>query len=361
VVGRAALDPPDERRPGGRFSRGGAFPARAGCGKKWVKLFTGGAHVAARPLETRESAMGIYDRDYYRREGPSFLGSFAERGTMCKWLIAVNVAAFIVQMVTVVRGPRGVLDGWFTEALCLDASRVLHGEVWRLLTYAFLHSTSMVDHILWNMLFLFLFGRDVEDMYGPREFLTFYLVSAVAGGVAHVALVQIGWFPLSVVVGASGAVTAVLVLCAFHYPTRIILLFLILPVPIWLFVIFSVAKDFYSFLGAADHLHVAVDVHLAGAAFAFAYFKLHWRLTDLLPRVRTWQRKRSQPRLRVYREEEAPTPVTVAAAAPPEDEQLEAKMDAILAKISRTGKESLTDSERQLLLRASEVFKRRRR
>jgi membrane associated rhomboid family serine protease len=248
----------------------------------------------------------------------------------------------------------------------LDVSKVLHGEVWRLLTYAFLHSTSSWAHIVFNMLFLYWFGRDVEDLYGPREFLAFYLVSALLGGVAFVLADLAGLHGKhlpglsATCLGASGAVTAVLVLCAVHYPTRMILLFFILPVPIWLFVVFAVAKDAFDFLGGAQ-TGTAVDVHLAGAAFGFAYSQLHWRLTGLLPGLRTWQRRRSQPRLRVYREEEAPTPVTVAAAAPPEDEQLEARMDAILAKISRTGKESLTESERQLLLRASEVFKRRRR
>jgi len=242
--------------------------------------------------------------------------------------------------------------------------KVLHGEVWRLLTYAFLHSTSAIDHILWNMLFLFWFGSDVEDLYGPKEFLAFYLVSAVLGGVAHVVLGKMGWVVPAPVLGASGAVTAVLVLCACHFPTRIILLMFLLPVPIWLFVIFAVAKDFYSFLGSVNH-GVAVDVHLAGAAFGFAYYKLHWRLLNWLPQLRAWRQRLARPRLRVYRGEEeqalVEAPLKVSAAAPLEDEQLEAKMDAILEKISQTGKESLTESERELLLRASEVFKRRRR
>jgi membrane associated rhomboid family serine protease len=305
--------------------------------------------------------MGIYDRDYYRREGPSFLGSFADRGRVCKWLIALNVVAFIVQMVTREAGPYGgVEDGWFTQLFLLDVDKVLHGEVWRLLTYAFLHSTASVWHILFNMLFLWWFGSDVEDLYGPREFLAFYLTAAAAGGAAFV-LAALAHFspPGAQCLGASGAVTAVLVLCAFHFPSRIIYLFFILPVPIWAFVVFAVAMDAFVFLGGMQ-TGTAVSVHLAGAAFAFAYHKLHWRLTALVPGLRAWQRRRAQPRLRVYREEEAQTPVTVAATAPPDDEQLEARMDAILEKISRTGKESLTESERQLLLRASEVFKRRR-
>jgi hypothetical protein len=80
----------------------------------------------------------------------------------------------------------------------------------------------------------------------------------------------------------------------------------------------------------------------------------------LWPDFRALKRRLTRPPLRVYREEEPPTPVTVGATAPPDEEQLEAKMDAILEKISRSGKESLTESERQVLLRASEVFKRRR-
>src|SRR5205807_5684432 len=102
--------------------------------------------------------------------------------------------------------------------------------------------------ILFNMVFLWWFGSDVEDLYGPREFLLFYLASAFLGGVAFVAARLLG-FPGTLSLGASGAVTAVLVLCAIHYPTRIIYLFFLIPVPIWLFVVFSVAMDAFTLLG----------------------------------------------------------------------------------------------------------------
>jgi hypothetical protein len=155
-------------------------------------------------------------------------------------------------------------------------------------------------------------------------------------------------------------VTAVLLVCACHFPTRVIYLFMFLPVPIWVFVVFSVAQDAFGLLGGSTE-RVAYSIHLGGAAFGFLYYKYHLRLSQLLPRLRTWNRRRSQPRLRVYHEEEAKTPVSVAAvAAPVEDEQLEAKMDAILEKISRVGKDNLTESELQVLRRASEKFKRRR-
>jgi len=315
--------------------------------------------------------MGIYDRDYYRREGPSFLGSLAERGTVCKWLIGINIVFFLIQMVTQA-GPRG-FGGPFQDLLILDVDRVLHGEVWRLLTYAFLHDTGTPWHILFNMLFLWWFGNEIEELYGSREFLTLYLVSAILGGLAFV-LTHLDLHPglerhflPAQCLGASGAVTTVMVLAAFHFPNRIILLFFILPVPLWLVVLVAVVGDAFQFFGRMS-TQVAVSVHLAGALFGFCYYKFGWRLTGWLPRWRDWRRQLSRPRLRVYREEPEPEPAPASVAAPTvappsvlDDEQLEAKMDAVLEKISRTGKDSLTESERAVLLRASEILRRRRR
>ena len=52
--------------------------------------------------------MGIYDREYYRREGPSFLEAFHLRGQVCKWLIILNIVAYVIQLFTRVRSPRSV-------------------------------------------------------------------------------------------------------------------------------------------------------------------------------------------------------------------------------------------------------------
>lgn len=313
--------------------------------------------------------MGIYDREYYRHDGPNFLASFTERGKVCKWLILANVVCFVIQLLTLrsalppgidpdmlpIRVPR---VSWFTEWFLLDVDQVLHGQVWRLLTCAFLHDERNLLHILFNMLILWWFGSDVEDLYGPREFLAIYLTAAVASSLAFV-LGSLAGLNGTRALGASGAVIAVLVLCALHFPKRIVLLFFFLPVPIWLVVVFLVAQNLFGLLGGGG-MDVAFSGHLGGVAFALLYYKLHIRLLSLLPDLRGWFRQRTRPRLRVYRaEEEVPAPVSVPAA-PDVDEQLEAKVDAVLEKVARHGKESLTDSERQLLLRASEIYKRRR-
>jgi membrane associated rhomboid family serine protease len=316
--------------------------------------------------------MGIYDRDYYRREGPGFLDSLGSRGRVCLWLIGINILVYIIQLMTrrpivpagvdpmYVRGLR--MADPFTDALLLNVEAVWNGQVWRLLTYAFLHAPNDWMHVAFNMLFLYWFGSDVEDLYGPREFLAFYLTSALVGGIAF----ELGWLTgatptATLCLGASGAVTAVMVLCACHYPTRIIYLFLMLPVPIWVFVLFQVGQDLFGFLGGG-HGGTAVTVHLGGAAFGYLYHQFNWRVLGFLPSLGNWQRQRTRPRLRVYREEDAPAPMP-AAAAPAEtdaDELLEAQLDAVLEKLHRFGKESLTEKENQILMRASEVARRRR-
>ena len=302
--------------------------------------------------------MGINDRDYVRREGPSFLGSFAERGLICKWLIGINIGVFLLQLLT----PVSRYNDPFTDALVLNAQRVVfNGEIWRLLTYAFLHDTGNIFHLLFNMLFLWWFGSDIEDMYGPREFLAFYLVSAVLGGVAFTAAYLLG-SASNLCLGASGAVTAVLVLYAFHYPRRVIYLFMLLPVPIWLFVAGLVAYDAYTLLSRQESL-VAVTVHLGGAAFAFVYYKQHWRIMSLIhglwPSFLATRRRLVRPHLRVYREE-APEPIRAAVAPAVDEDRIKVEMDEVLEKMSRVGRENLTENDLNVLRRASEILRRRR-
>ncbi len=301
--------------------------------------------------------MGIYDRDYYRRDGSGFM-VFANRGAVCKWLIAINVGVFLLQVMTmrVVEDGIPVGEGIVTNSFWLDQALVLKGQVWRLVTYAFLHEPGQITHILFNMLFLWWFGSDMEDLLGPREFLAFYLVSAFLGGLGFM-LAGFLDMQAGVCLGASGAVTAVMVLCACYYPSRMILVFFILPVPIWALVLFEVAQDTLTFLSGA-RTSTAVSVHLAGAAFGFLYFKRRWQLMRFMPNWKEWRKQKRRPNLRVYREE----PVSVASAAPMSeaDEQLEAKLDAVLQKVAEKGQDSLTDNEKKILIQASEIYKRRR-
>ncbi|MBX9681078.1 MAG: rhomboid family intramembrane serine protease [Gemmataceae bacterium] len=301
--------------------------------------------------------MGFYDRDYMRDDGRSYVDSLVPQGRVTKWLIAINLIVFVFQLIT---QPRGL-----TEWLELVPSRVAHGEVWRLLSYAFVHDPNDFLHIAFNMLFLWWFGSDVEAICGSREFAWFYGVAAFIGGLAQTAYGYGAGHPMTPCVGASGAITAVLLLNACHFPGRSILVFGLLPVPIWGFVAFEVGRDAYVWL-TGDSTRVAVTVHLAGAAFGYLYYRQQWKLAtlDFFSRVAGSRGAvKRRPSLRVYHpEEEEREPIGVAAPTAPSllDEHLEAKLDAALEKVARSGKDSLTDEEHRILLRASEIYRKRR-
>ena len=311
--------------------------------------------------------MGIQDRDYYRNEGPSIFDSLMPRGVMCGWLIGINVMVFVAQMAALFAyrdfgQPQRVVDqrnpmvqqiqqssqGVVTDWLILDVEAVAHGQVWRLITYAFLHSPDSFLHILFNMLFLWWFGSDIEQLYGSKEFLAIYLTSAFLGGAAYEVwgLTRTNPGPC---LGASGAVTTMLILCALHFPRRIIY--------------FGVLMDIAGFLGVGDP-SVAFCVHLAGAAFAVAYYKWQGSIVGTLSEILWWKKPRSRVRLKVFNPDpDDDEPVAVSANSAPQaaaDEYLEAKLDAVLEKMARLGKESLTPQEQEILARASEMYKRRR-
>src|SRR5690606_24668473 len=122
---------------------------------------------------------------------------------------------YVVQLVTL--GPR---QGGLTSLLWLDPDLVVFRlQIWRLVTYGFCHSPGDVLHIVFNMLLLFWFGRELESMYGSKEFLRFYLAGIVVSGLAFIGLAFITGIK-NPSIGASGAVMAVVVLFAIYHPRR---------------------------------------------------------------------------------------------------------------------------------------------
>ncbi len=295
--------------------------------------------------------MGLYDRDYYRNDSPSFLGSFRDRGIVTKWLLGINLFAFLIQILSYQPGQG---EGSFTRALSLNLPDLMHGEVWRLFTFAFIHPPRDIFGIVFNMLFLWWLGHAIEDIYGSREFLCFYLTAILASAISFLVAVKMRAYPSDAATfGANGPITAILLLYACHYPGQIILIMFVLPVPIWLFAGFAVLKDMLHFFGHYDG--VAAVCHIGAAAFALLYYRFHLRISPWIPDLTNWRKRWNRPKLRLYREKEPLQPAGVSASLNPDEDQLEAKMDAILEKISRTGKESLTEGEREVLLRERDL------
>lgn len=311
--------------------------------------------------------MGIYDRDYLQ-DRPGGFGALLAGGSTVKTLILINVAVFLLGWIG---GPP--MQAFYQEFLAARSDAIFKQfQIWQLLTYAFVHFELF--HILWNMLFLFFVGRELEGIYGPREFLRMYLTAAVVAGLCWAILDQAkggGQVPM---LGASGAVAAALFIYVLYYPHREILLFFILPVPMWLFAIIFFGRDLLGLLQSFQGLDtrpVAFAAHLSGAAYGLLYKKYDLRWSRLLAGW-GWNRR---PRLRVFSPEPrrrkpsrtgaaTPSRSEAGARAAPSgifpDEHLDAKLDEILAKIAREGRSGLTEEENRILQEASERARNRR-
>lgn len=291
--------------------------------------------------------MGLENRDYlrddYHDDSPRM--SFAIAGIIRK-LIAITVICYLAQLFTV-RDGVSIVQEWLELRF---NSTVFGGQIWRLVTYAFCHSTGDLFHLVMNMATLFFIGRMLVLLVGEKEFLWFYLTSAVFAGIVGLTFYRtIGMTPS--IVGASGAVFAVFTVVAMHYPRQTVLLMGAIPMEMrWLLGLF-VALDLLPILmGKARFSETASSCHLGGVLFGYLYFKWHMNISRWWDRFagRMMTRRRNPGKLKVY----APT-------EPPES-SLDEQVDAILEKISQHGEASLTARERNILTQASRQLRKNR-
>ena len=303
--------------------------------------------------------MGLYDRDYVRRQQSGF--SLGGDRSMVTNLILVNVGIFVLDILA---------GGKLSRFLLLNVDVVQQPwNVWQLLTYGFVHDPNTIWHVAFNMFGLWLFGRDMEGVYGRKEFLRVYLAMIMFAGLAWL-LVQYlataaGHPAGGRLLGASGGVVGVMVLYVLHYPHRIFYIWGILPLPVWAFCVFVLVSDLLGFLGiwTSDGEPVAYEAHLAGAAFAAIYYRAGWNLGRLLPGKGGWKLKLPRgPRLRIHqpRGEEPYSSPRREAEPRADDAQMQDRLDAILDKITREGKDSLSREEQRFLEDASRRYQQRR-
>jgi membrane associated rhomboid family serine protease len=289
--------------------------------------------------------MGIRDRDYYRSPGRGGNPLLAWRETAVGGIIAITVACFVVQLVG---GPD------VTEFLAAQSSAVLGGQVWKLVTANFAHHTGGIGHILWNMFFLFALGHEVEAIYGRRNFYILYLAAGVLSVLAEILFdtLVIGR-PEVVVLGASGAVWAVAVLCALFYPTKTVLLFFFVPAPLWLVCVIFLVSDGIGVIGREGD-SVAHAAHVTGALVGILYKVLDVRS---VPWGSLFRRRRRPRRRREAKILEIPARTAAGSRGGREADQVSRRIDEILAKISSTGKDSLTSDEWDFLRENSGRYK----
>lgn len=152
---------------------------------------------------------------------------------------------------------------------------------WQFLTYMFTHAT--VSHFIFNMLSLYIFGTAVERRIGSREFLLYYLLTGVLSGVASYAMFYMA-NTNTVLLGASGAIYALLMLFSVLYPRSVIYVFGLIPVQAPLLIILYFIIELIS--GLTAHDGVALMTHLSGLVFGLLYIVIRMRMNPL----KEWRR-----------------------------------------------------------------------
>lgn len=291
----------------------------------------------------------FYMRDDYPRRGTSVL----------TWICCALGAGFILQLIFQRWGGYSI-GNEMEGALALSITGLRAGHLWTLLTYALLHGGIL--HILGNLLGIYFFGREVITYTGERRFLSLFLASIALGGLFFAAA---NWHQGGAVIGASAAVSCLLVVYACLNPNQPItlLLFFILPVTIrpkylaWgMLAIDLVGLLFYEILGGHLLFGWAHSAHLGGMAAGWIYFRYvhqrEWRFPDQRTEIelpKWFKRARKAPPA-------AQTPAYKVNLTT--RESLRAEVDRILDKINSQGFGALSAEEKRILDEAKDLLSR---
>lgn len=202
------------------------------------------------------------DSPSIRRMSTYFFGGPITRTV--KALIALNIAVFVLQKISHLFFDSNFLELYFGLVPVRVTQELM---LWQFVTYLFLHGG--VFHIFFNMLTLFMFGNDLERLWGRRRFLNYYFVTGIGAGICSWLVSTNSW---AAVIGASGAVYGLLLAFALTYPNRIVYLNFLLPVKVKWLVLIMGAIAFFSSVGGGEP-GVAHIAHLGGMVIGFLYLK----------------------------------------------------------------------------------------
>ncbi|MFP4547801.1 MAG: rhomboid family intramembrane serine protease [Fidelibacterota bacterium] len=224
-----------------------------------------------------------------------------------------------------------------------------NGFIWQLFTYMFVHGGFM--HLFMNMFVLWMFGMELENYWGKQEFLRFFIITGIGSGLITFLFSLNSTIP---VVGASGAVYALLLAFAMMFPERRIYLYFLFPIPAKYFVLIIGLVTFFSSIrpttGGISHL-----THLGGLVVGYIYLKrnyLKYKMKQWLPNISI-----KNPFSKIIRKvEKDKSKSTNNSTKYDTDETMREQVNIILDKISREGYDNLTEDEKRTLYLASQYF-----
>jgi membrane associated rhomboid family serine protease len=294
------------------------------------------------------------------------IGRFFRSKSVLSRLILINTGLWIFISILRVVGflfnfEDNAVTGFVAEHLAVPASLdSLILKPWTLVTYMFLHVDFF--HILFNMLWLYWFGKIFLEFLKERQLLLIYILGGLSGGVLYIFFYNV--FPVfeksveqSIALGASASVMAIVTAISFYVPGYSVYLLLLGKIRIFYIAIALFILDFFMIRSDNAGGHIA---HIGGALFGMIYIVAmrkgmnfrdiagDWRNSKLFSRFK----RTGRTRFRIYENENKGRPLT-------DDEynirkaEKQKKIDLILEKIAKSGYESLTREEKEILFKSS--------
>ena len=247
-----------------------------------------------------------------------------------KILVSVNFGIFLLQTVARTEGLFFPLFGLVPKLVWSEFM------IWQPFTYLFFHGG--IWHLLINMFVLWMFGSELERIWGKGHFLKFYFVTGVGAGLVTMIF---GLNSMTPIVGASGAVYGVLLAYGLTYPNRTVYLYGIIPIKsLW----FVIGIGVIAFMSSFDDIsQISHLTHLSGMVIGYLMLKRPIRFNDLWFTIR----KRTLE-YKIKHEEKKVS----------QHQAIEREIDRILDKINREGFDSLTEEEHDRLYKGSQSLSR---
>ncbi|MFC1537905.1 rhomboid family intramembrane serine protease [Candidatus Latescibacterota bacterium] len=255
-----------------------------------------------------------------------------------KALLIANVSVFAATVLIPYRG--------WNYYFGLVPALVNHNfMIWQFFTHMFLHGSF--SHIFWNMFMLWMFSTELEYNWGSRDFLKYYFICGLGGGLLVWITAMIGLSSYTIpTIGASGAIFGVLVAYGLMWPNRIILIFGILPMKaLHMVLIFGGFNLLQGLSGNAGG--IAVFAHVGGGITGFIYLKYGWRIMVHVEhfinafKARKFTVTQGGKQTGSHRKNGQSHP------------DIGEEVDRILDKIASEGMDSLSEREKRILDRAS--------
>ncbi|OGU63144.1 MAG: rhomboid family intramembrane serine protease [Ignavibacteria bacterium RBG_16_36_9] len=288
-------------------------------------------------------------------------GGFSVFPPVIKNLMIINVAVFFIQMIAnnLMLGGKPL---WYVLNLWFALNPISEGfnfQIWQLITYQFMHGGF--SHIFFNMFMLWMFGMEIENMWGSKKFLTYYLICGIAAGLAQLFIAPLFSTP-AVTIGASGAIFGVMIAFGMLFPDRHIFLYFLIPIRSKYLIGFLFILEIF-WIGDAGS-NVAHLAHLGGALAGFLFIMFDKTIDVPLKRMlnisgyrreNTFNNPFSGLSDKFKKRSQIIEDASYYDINQKKDgeEITQAEIDAILDKISQSGYQNLSEREKKILFEAS--------